>query len=142
MGRNLNWDRRTASFYNRFPIVFDPEKANNSVLARSLVTGINFKSHQEKKLFLDLGNKIIEDLWSKKVSQEEINNWKRWWKKSISLRDWSDPLGVSAWMNREAKYYTVEALNLVTYFLDGAIDALMWLMETTDELSNKLDKES
>lgn len=57
-------------------------------------------------------------------------------------RDWADPLGVSAWMNREAKYYTVEALNLVTYFLDGAIDALMWLMETTDELSNKLDKGS
>lgn len=57
-------------------------------------------------------------------------------------RNWSDPLGVSAWMNREAKYYTVEALNLVTYFLDGAIDALMWLMETTDELSNKLDKGS
>lgn len=57
-------------------------------------------------------------------------------------RNWSDPLGVSAWINREARYYTVEALNLVTYLLDGAIDILMWLMETTDELSNKLDKGS
>ena len=56
--------------------------------------------------------------------------------------DWSDPLGVSAWMNREARYYAVEALSLVTYFLDGAIDALMWLMSEADELSNRLDKES
>jgi hypothetical protein len=56
--------------------------------------------------------------------------------------NWSDPLGISTWVNREARYYAVEALNLVTYFLDGAIDTLMWLMSSADELSNKLDKGS